>query len=426
MGGRPIAQRRLWAPLLSAALLVPLAAGLPLPQLPPPLPEVALGFALAPLTPLPVATSIAFGPGDGDGDDLYATSLAGSVYRFPLTWTAAGPALAGQPAVIASGFSQPLGLAFGPDGALYVADSTQGEESGRLDGQVTRIDGDERTVVVGALPNGRHNTNNLRFGPDGRLYITNGNPNDNGVDGGEEDVLPLSGAILSVDAAVVSASPALLRWTDESGRPIAADQIAAHPVNTDFRSKVSVLASGFRNVYDVAFGPTGIAYTATNGADVPPSQDAFFRISAPGQDFGYPFCYHEGTPGAAGGIAVTNPTFPGRDCSTVPPADALLGWHVCATGMDIAPAGTFLDSAFVAECGPFFSDVIVKSAADPTHATYNTGHKVARVALDANGVATGVTDFIQGLQLPIDVVFGPDGAMYVADIDALYRVVQLA
>lgn len=387
---------------------------------------MADGFALAPLSPVPVATAIAFGPGDGDGPDLYATALAGDVVRVSLLWTAAGPVAEGV-STYESGFSQPLGLVFDGD-VLYVADSVEGAESGRLDGRVTRVEDGERTVVVSGLPNGRHNTNNLRFGPDGRLYIANGNPNDNGQLGGEVDVFPYSGAILSVDVDEVAASPATLRWKTDDGAPIAAEDIPSHPLNADFAAKVRVLAWGFRNVYDVAFSPAGDAYTATNGADEPSSQDLLYRLT-PGVDYGYPFCYNEGEPGAtgAGVTVVPNPVFAdAARCEGVPAATALLGWHICATGLDFPTDGAnafpeaYRSSVYVAECGPFFPEPAEKGLS-----THDTGHKVARVALGPDGEAIEVRDFVTGLALPTDVLFGPDGAMYIADAQMLYRVVPL-
>lgn len=392
-------------------------------------PEALAGFVVSTLAPVGVTTAMTFGP----ENDIFVTTLQGSVMHVDLDWTPAGPVFVGV-STFASGFSSPLGLVFGPDGALYVADSVPGAESGRPDGRVTRVLGDERTVVLSGLPNGRHNTNNLRFGPDGMLYVTNGNPNDSGQGTGEPDVLPLSGAILSVDAAQVAASPATLRWRDASGARIPADEVAAHPVNADFRSKVTVFASGFRNIYDVAFSPAGVAYTGTNGADEPASQDLLYRIT-PGTDYGYPFCYNVGAPGGTGSAVSVSPNPRYGDaarCAGVAPATALLGWHVCATGLDFPTAGpagfrgAFARSVYVAECGPFFPQSLVpRTLEDPARGTHNTGHKVVRVELDANGEAVLVHDFLTGLALPTDVAFGPDGAMYVADVEAIHRVAQL-
>jgi len=435
-GGSPVfpPSRPILVLVLAAALALPvstLAAPPPVMPLPPPIPEVLEGFAIQPLAAFAgTTTALAFGPGDADGPDLYAT--AGSdVVRVPLMWTAAGPVPTGPAESFVAGFQGPLGLTFDASGgALYVSDSHSGAESGRTDGRVTRVVAGVKEVVVDGLPNGRHNTNHLRFGPDGRLYIANGNPNDNGVDGGEADVLPYSGAILSVDTAQVAASPAVLHWQDTGGNAIPPSLIASNPRNADFASKVSVLAHGFRNVFGIAFHPTlGIGYTAMNGQDTPSSQDTFYRLT-PGTDYGFPFCHDRGIPGDVG-AAITkaaNPIFPGTDCTPYGKADALLGWHVCATGIDFPTPGpwefpaAFQNSAFVGECGPFQPDDALIQGLNGGLLTHNTGHKVVRLALDANGHATDLHDFITGLGLPTDVRFGPDGAMYIADAVVAYRV----
>ena len=421
---RPLPALLAFVLLAAAALALPVGGPAPLPNA---VPEALTGgFAPLPLIALPAPTALAFGPGEGDGPDLYATTLETGVLRVSLTWTPAGPVASGV-AQFATGFSQPLGLIF--DGvALYVSDSHPGAESGRTDGRITRIDSAGAKVVVDGLPNGRHNTNHFRFGPDDRLYVSNGNPNDNGIDGGEVDVLPLSGAILSFVPSEVGASPAILHWKDAQGNPIPANDIASAPVNADFAAKVHVFASGFRNVYGIAFHG-GFGYTGMNGADVPSSQDALFKLSA-GQNFSYPFCFNEGVPAAVGaGISVVpNPTFAEAAlCAHTPAATALLGWHTCATGLDFPTDGPWhfpaamKDSVFVGECGPFNPDQeYVKFAS-----THNTGHKVVRVPLDAHGEATAVQDFLDGMPLATDVLFGPDGAMYVAHAGGVVRVVSL-
>lgn len=419
----------------------------------PPTPAAATdGFAVLPFTEIPVPTAITFGPdlpGEVPGDlpyapvesegDLYATSLDGNVYRVDLTWTPTGP-VPGEISVFAEGFNLPLGIAFDDEGNAYVADSVPPEQPARsADGIVYWIDGDgDRQVLVDNLPNGRHNTNNLKIHDDGRLFITNGNPNDNGQDGGAADVFPYSGAILAVDPVALQGDPAVLQWEDENGDDLAADEIFSATVNDDFEAKVDVIGFGLRNVYDVAFGPDGVAYTATNGADDPSSQDAVYRFDD-GSDafYGFPFCYNEGLPGATGDeiSKVNNPVYPDwptgfdhpaideQPCQDVHTADALIGWHVCATGADI-PAdtqGPFGHALYVGECTQFFAvDLIDKMVANPT--THNTAHKVIRVGLDDDGNPTEVRDFVTNLPLPLDVHFGPRGDMYIADATGVLRV----
>ncbi|MBW3583985.1 MAG: hypothetical protein KY455_12905 [Euryarchaeota archaeon] len=449
--------------LVPLALLLTASAFGPATQaddLPAFVPEAALGFAIEPIAALAAPTAIAFGPDLGTsrlphvpslGPDLYATLVSGQVVRIDLAWHATGPVVEGV-SVIATGFSLPLGLVFAnndsamPAGALhpplFVADSHPGDESLRRDGRVTRLDftdtdGDgkleeQRRVVVDGLPNGRHNANHMRIGSDGLLYLANGNPNDNGRDGGAADVHPYSGAILLFDAEMVTLSPTEMRWRDDNGTMIPPDELATHPVNADFVSKVESYAHGFRNIFGVA-EHDGHWYTATNGADDPSSQDTLYRVT-PGADHGFPACYDVGPAGGVGDAIskVPNPIFPDTDCSTQPVATALLGWHTCTTGLDFPTAGPWSfpaamhDSVFVAECAVFFAnDWLVESLADPANASHNTSHKVVRVALDEEGNATEVQDFVTGLALPTDVLFGPDGSMFIADAGGVLRVAPI-
>ncbi|MFQ5875670.1 MAG: PQQ-dependent sugar dehydrogenase, partial [Dehalococcoidia bacterium] len=77
---------------------------------------------------------------------------------------------ADQVGPFARGFVAPLGLAF-HEGALYV--SSRGRVATLRD-----VDGDgqfdDLEEIITGLPNGRHQNNGLAFGPDGKLYINVG------------------------------------------------------------------------------------------------------------------------------------------------------------------------------------------------------------------------------------------------------------
>lgn len=419
-------------------------------------PEVSDGFALQPLAPSSGATVITFGP----GQDLFAATAGGQILRYSTIWSQVGPVVQ-DVEVFATGFTLPQGLAFDDEGTMYVSDvrenettSTDENAAGRPLGRVTQIDAvsGDRDIIVDGLPNGQHNTNHIRFGPDGLLYLPNGNPNDHGNDTGtgQSDIFPYSGAFLAVDVNGVDDElpdttpddPAILNWRDSNGDRIADDDIVDHERNAGFAEQVQVFAHGFRNIYDIAFAPdhlpyAGAAFTGQNGPQPPAeAQDVFYKIEA-GSHHGFPFCFDRGDPGATGEeiSKEANPASPNPQvtCGDKPTADAMLGWHVCATGLDFPPEessvpvdATFPEamrsSAYLGECGPQQVDSIANQTVNDQATTHNTGHKVARLALDDTGEPTSVNDFVTGLQSPTDVQFGPDGAMYISDVDVIYRV----
>lgn len=409
-----------------------------------PLPQAANGFTLHTLAAATAPTNLAFSP---DGD-LYATLLTGSIVQWELAWTDLGPIVEDQETMV-EGLSSPLGLDLDDQGTVYVSENYAHDVADRDVSKITAIDLDtgERTLLVDGLPSGQHHANQIAFGPDGNLFIPLGNPNDsgNGTGSGETDIFPITGAFLNVTTQqLFDEGPAVLHYEDEEG-PIEPDDLLDHPDNQDFVDKVTVFAHGFRNIFGIAWanealqpGFAGEAYTGTNGADNPNSQDTFYRINED-RNHGYPFCVSQGSPGQTDGIIKTtwegspNPDVP---CDDKPPADALLGWHTCATGLDLpAPAQdgypdyTFpkwaQTSAFLAECGPFQAgNILEETQNEPTHR--NTGHKIVQITLDEDeGLPTSVGDFVTGLTLPTDAHFGPDGALYVADADKILRIAPL-
>lgn len=287
---------------------------------------------------------------------LYAASYAtGTVSALPiLPGGALGPATP-----YASGFDSPLGIAFAPDGTLYVADSH--DVNGRRVGRVWSVKGGTNRTVIDGLPNGRHNTNGLAVA-NNRLYVANGNATDDGVNGGPKE-LPLNGTVLSY----------------------------ALPVTT--RSKPAVEARGLRNVYDLAFRPgaKNDLWFATNGPDAqdPYGEDLLHRVdvSGPTKDYGFPGCVYDANLKAKKGCHGARP-------------ERALGLHVSADGVAFGTGGVWGSDLYVAEYG---------SNAPPP-----AGHKVVRIPI-VNGRAGAPQDVVVGPS-PIDLAFGPDG-LYVADFD---------
>jgi len=358
---------------------------------------------------IPTPTSI-----DVTDTHLYAASYAqGAIVRMPIL----SDGVLGAPETVAEGFTNPLGVVVADDGTVFVADSHPGGAAygDRTIGRVQAVPpgGGAPEVVVDGLPNGRHNTNNLAIHL-GRLYITNGNSTDDGVNGGDPE-LPLSGTLLSValDARNIVVGP------DGGATPVAG---------------LEVEAVGMRNLYDVAFRPgTSEAWITTNGPDTfdPYGEDTLVKVpdvnatveattlrgrsrtlttlarnltttttSAPPPDFGFPECLYN----ADGQV------MPDRGCGEHTPPEELLGLHVSADGLAFGPDDEFWSGdLFIAEFGNFFGRAVV-------------GHRVVRVPIDENGASSPPQDFVVGA-LPLDLAFGAAG-LYVADFAGaitLYR-----
>jgi glucose/arabinose dehydrogenase len=327
------------------------------------------------------------------------------------------------PAVFAEGFSSPLGVYSAPDGSVYVADSESAREGPfgfRPYGRVWRVVdknkdgvGDKRTLVLKDLPNGRHNTNGMAIGPDGLLYVANGNATDDGVEGGEAEVDPWSGSIVRVSPKAKGVSLASLS------------------------RKRALVAHGMRNVYDLAFSPVrrSLLFIPTNGTDdarkgstgenpidpnLEDSDDLLYSTDVGDRkvdDFGFPSClYNQAERGNL--KPYTSPNADVRKAfgpcpKRVPRPAASFGLHVSADGLAFQDTGAwgaaYKNDLFVAEWGSLFGAP--------------TGHKVVRVELSRSGRrVVAQHDFLE-LDLPIDVAFDKSGVMYVADFSGtIFRV----
>lgn len=387
---------------------------------------VPAGFSVTPYAELPAApTSLAFGP---DGT-LYVTLWASGQ-------VAAVRQVAGAPVttIFAGDLAMPLGVVVDSHGTVFASDaepSRDGPFGVRRYGRVWRLrdtngDGaaDVREVVLKDLPNGRHNTNGLAFGRDGMLYVANGNATDDGVEGGNpgpvQEVPPWSGSVLRVDPAATDVSV------------------------TSLSPSTAVVATGMRNVYDLAFSPVRPfhLFLPTNGVDearpdganplvgVEDSDDLLYitdteDVAADGSqvidDFGFPSClYNLARQGNLEPYDNPHPDVIARfghcPTATVPRPAATFGLHPSADGLAFQSTGAWgpelQNDLFVALFGNFFGEP--------------AGHKVVRVELDGKGRnVTGVTDFLVGIT-PLDLTFDQAGNMFVADFSGtIFKVAKL-
>jgi glucose/arabinose dehydrogenase len=174
----------------------------------------------------------------------------------------------------ATGLVQPLGLEFRANGDLYLT-STPLFGAGRIF-RLRDLNGDdvadESTIIIDGLPSeGDHQTDRLKFGPDGLLYFGQGSSTDAGTPNpGRPGERLYNASVLRIDVD--------------------------NPV-------ISVVATGLRNPFGMAFHPeNGQLFTTDGGSgelgqlpDNSPLEEINWIVQ--GSHYGFPGC--EGPPDAA-------------------------------------------------------------------------------------------------------------------------------
>jgi glucose/arabinose dehydrogenase len=309
------------------------------------LPAGFTAFAVA--TGFSSPTSVALAP---DGT-IYVSERFGAIYRLA---DADGDGVF-ENVLIADGFTEVTGLAVSPAGAVYVSSR----------GRVSVLDGaGGATDIITDLPRMRHQNNGIAFGPDGKLYVTNGSTCDDCVESN-----PLSATILE-----------------------------ANPDGSDLR----VYARGLRNPYDLAFDPLGRLWATDNGSDEPCETVDELNLIVEGGDFGWPYAADGCDPFADG----------------IPPV-ASLGLHTASTGIDYNdglqfPDHIYADSLFLTLWGSFVYEPELGPALIR-----------ARIVTEGGSTTAVVETFGTGFLAPIDVVFDRDGTLLALDYTRgiLYRIV---
>lgn len=316
------------------------------------------GFSLRKFADLYRPTGLAF---DANGR-LFTTSVDGTVR---VLTDADGDGRADNAATFATGFDTPLGIAVRP-GTNDVYVSSKGNITILRDTTGNAV-ADSRTTLISGLPTGLHQNDNLKFGPDGLLYM--------GV-----------GSTCDVCAEADPRSATIMRFNPDSGAG-------------------EIFATGMRNPYDLAFHPlTGDLFATDNGRDdlgedAPPEE---LNHIVQGADYGWPDCWGD---------------YQGDNCDGTQKAVAFFEPRSSANSIDFYNRGQFppayRGSAYVAVFGSF-----VKPSAQ-------TG--VVRVALQPSGnTYTAQTSWFAQWPgaMPLGLIVGPDGALYVGDYinNAVYRI----
>jgi|GEM_PF-237531 len=333
------------------------------------------------------------------------------------------------------------------DGKVYVV------HAGTV--SVVEPDGKLRNIITGLPGGGDHQANQIVF-KDGFLYLSIGTVTNSGVVGPDNAVfgwlkkpekrqlhevackdITLTGEVFESENPVGNEQPE--RVTTSPYAPFGTTLPAGSTVKGDVKcngavlrarpdgSDLQVVAWGLRNPYGLEAGPDGALYVTMHGFDARGSRpienawDCFYKIEE-GAWYGWP--------DFACDTPVTDPQFKPKDkpqpqflianhpTESPPKPIAKFKPHEATNGFAFAPNEDWgkPTDAFIALFGDF----------TPATGTVDQPQGVKIVKLDTtNGQ---ITDFITnklpgqasrrstgGLEHPSDVVFGPDGAMYITD-----------
>lgn len=298
---------------------------------------------------------------------LFVTSQDGSIHVLE---DLNGDHRADKDTTFSSGFNIPLGISISPDqSAVYVSSSSKISVLKDSDGDLTA---DVVADLTTGLPVGLHQNDNLKFGPDGMLYM--------GI-----------GSTCNACVEADSRSGTIMRFDPETGEG-------------------EIIATGLRNPFDLAFHPTsGDLFATDNGRDDLGMDSPFEELNLiiEGRDYGWPDCWNAGE---------------GTNCDQTETAVAFFEPHSSANSLDFYTAANFPEAyrssgaeavAYVAVFGSWLKP------------DAQTG--IARVILspDDDSYVSDVSWFAQWPgAMPLGLVVSSDGAIFVGDYinDTIYRI----
>lgn len=346
--------------------------------------------------------------------------------------------------LIADGFNAPLTGITEHEGLIYVAHRRF----------VTVLDpsGKKTNIIEGLPSNGDHHNNRVVFGPDGKMYFGQGTATNSGVVGKDNDWVSdhpffhdYTGGTVRLRGEDFTTNTFLEAFEDRTVTtgaysPFGVTTYEGEVVNGIVRSNGSILranpdgselelvAWGLRNPFRIRFDKSNRLFAANHGYDVRGSRpianapDEFVLIH-PGKWYGFPD-FSAGEPVTMEKFKQENmqqPTFllldhpmqPPKPFSTFAPHSATMGFSF-NDNRHFGPLG----DAYMAEFG---SNAPITTGGKPLP---RVGHRISRIDMQTGEVynfiknRSGLPDSMSGeggFERPIDAVFGPDGALYIAD-----------
>ena len=346
--------------------------------------------------------------------------------------------------VIAEGFNPPL------TGINYINGNIYVSHRGYI--TIVKPDGSKQDIISGLPSFGDHHNNQVVFGNDGKMYFGQGTATNSGVVGLDNSWVerypffhdyPGSNIILHnnnfMTKNIQTASPNEYTCTGAYS-PFGIPNIPCEMEKGIIRASGSILradldganlqlvAWGLRNPFRLKFDRFNRLFSSNHGADVRGSRPIDnspdeFQLIMPGVWYGWP--------DYTGGLPVTLPRFKAEgkeqpefliaNHPMIPPNPfALFTPHAAIMGFDFNYNRDFgpYGDAYIAEFG---SEAPETTGGKPLP---GVGHRISRINMntgDTTTFAINKSGFAAsysgdgGFESPIDVVFGPDDAMYILD-----------
>ena len=338
--------------------------------------KVPAGFSIDVFAQAPHARMMAFSPG---GVLLVTSTTDGKVLALP---DSQHSGKAEKSVTVLQDLNAPHGIAF-HNGKLYIADTNQLQ---RFDWDESQLRASNGQTIAKYPGSGMHFTRTLLFA-NKKMYVS-------------------IGSDCNVCAEKDSHRGAVIEYNDDG-------------------SGERIFASGLRNAVGLALNPrTGTIWATDNGrdwlGDSRPA-DEINDLGKNGGNFGWPYCY-------ANQVLDVTQAKPGDNrCKNTIAPKVQIEAHSAPLGLAYYSGNLFPED--------YRGDLLVA-----LHGSWNrsrpSGYKVIRVQVGEKGEAQIKEDFVTGwirpgethkgewMGRPVDVVVGPEGAVYISDDAAgvVYRV----